>query len=211
MIAVRPAIWTCWFTAIGALATGALAIGAKPASSGVPLELVKEFQAGIDAYRLGKYGEARGHLDKAQMLDPMLAGPHRFLAAVARAEQHWPECIAEARRALQLNPRSQELGDTRKLHDACRAAAGRPAYRTPLGEAAAIAVTSNVTGAVVRIGGLRYGGTPVAPRRIRPGIHELDIDKDGFRSAHRVVTALPGIVTDIDIELDPDPGLPSSP
>jgi tetratricopeptide (TPR) repeat protein len=167
----------------------------------VPAELTREFQAGVDAYRLGKYDEARAHLDKAQALDPRLPGPHRFLAAVAQAQHRWSDCIAETRRALQLNPRSQEVTETRKLHDDCRASDGRPAYRGELGDSGAIAVTANVTGATVRIAGLRYGGTPVEPRLIKPGSIQLDIDKPGYRPAHVVIDALPGIVTDINVEL----------
>lgn len=181
-----------------ALLGGGLAVAAPAVSA----RLTKEFQAGVDAYRLGKYDEARAHLDKAQAIDPKLPGPHRFLAAVAQAQHRWADCIAEARRALQLNPRSKELGETRKLHDDCRAGDGRPAYAAELGEGAAIAVvTTNVTGATVRIGGLRYGGTPVDPRLIKPGTLVLDLDKQGYRPAHLTVDALPGIVTDVAVEL----------
>lgn len=34
-----------------------------------------EFQKGTDAYRLGKYDEARTHLEAAKKLDPKLPGP----------------------------------------------------------------------------------------------------------------------------------------
>jgi hypothetical protein len=182
-----------------------------------PAELTREFQAGVDAYRLGKYDEARAHLDKAQALDPRLPGPHRFLAAVAQAQHRWVDCIAEARRALQLNPRSQELVETRKLHDDCRASDGRPVYRGELGDSGAIAVTANVTGATVRIAGLRYGGTPVEPRLIKPGAIQLDIDKPGYKPGHVAVEALPGIVTDVSVELEavaagpPPPAAPAKP
>jgi hypothetical protein len=187
------------------LGVAALAVGSATAvfADPVPARLGREFQAGVDAYRLGKYDDARAHLDKAQALDPSLPGPHRFLAAVAQAQHRWADCITEARRALQLNAHSQELADTRKLHDACREADGRPAYRGDLGEAAAIAVTANVSGATVRIAGLRYGGTPVAPRLIKPGVLDIDIEKPGWKPAHVTTEALPAIVTDIAIDLAP--------
>ena len=192
-----------------------VAAGLAAAAPAVPAAFTREFQAGVDAYRLGKYDDARTHLDKAQAIDPKLPGPHRFLAAVARAQHRWTDCITAARRALQLNPHSQELGETRKLHDDCRAQAGRPAYSAELGEAAAIAVTANVAGATVRIGGLRYGGTPVEPRLIKPGALALDIDKQGYQAAHLTVDVLPGIVTDVAIELapaaPPPPPLPAKP
>ena len=188
-----------------------VASGIAPArrASAVPVELTREFQAGVDAYRLGKYDEARAHLDKAQALDPRLPGPHRFLAAVARAQRRWADCIAETRRALQLNPRSQELAETRNLHDDCRASDGRPGYHGELGESGAIAVTANVTGATVRIAGLRYGGTPVEPRLIKPGAIQLDLDKPGYKPAHVAVEALPGIVTDVAVELEAAPSPPA--
>jgi tetratricopeptide (TPR) repeat protein len=177
--------------------------GAAVAAPAVSARFNREYQAGVDAFRLGKYDEARAHLDKAHALDPKLPGPHRFLAAVARAQQRWADCIAEARRALQLNPQSKEVGETRKLHDDCRAGDGRPPYRAELGDGAAIAVTANVTGATVRIGGLRYGGTPVAPRLIKPGVLEVEIEKSGWKPARMTIEALPAIVTDIAVVLEP--------
>jgi hypothetical protein len=169
----------------------------------VSAELTREFQAGVDAYRLGKYDEARAHLDKARSLDPGLPGPHRFLAAVAQAQRRWVDCIAESRRALQLNPQSREVAETRKLHDDCRAADGRPPPREPLGDSAAITVTANVTGATVRIGRLRYGGTPVAPRLIKPGALDIEIEKPGWKPARVQIEALPAIVTDVEVVLEP--------
>ena len=184
----------------------------------VSAALTREFQAGVDAYRLGKYDDARAHLDKAQAIDPKLPGPHRFLAAVAQAQHRWADCLAEARRALQLNPQSKEIAETRKLHADCRAADGRPAYDGELAEGAAITVTANVTGATVRINGLRYGGTPVAPRPITPGTLEVDVERSGYRPVHLTVEALPGIVTDVAASLEaadarpaPPPGAPGTP
>jgi tetratricopeptide (TPR) repeat protein len=180
--------------------TGAMGRVAAAAPSA---QLTRAFQAGVDAYRLGKYDDARAHLEKARGIDPKLPGPHRFLAAVAQAQQRWPDCIAAARRALKLNPRSQEVAETRKLHDSCRASAGRPSFGAELGDGAAIAVTANVTGAMVRIAGLRYGGTPVEPRLIKPGAIQLDVDKLGYKPARVAVDVLPGIVTDVEVALEP--------
>lgn len=203
LVTVRSVLWSgVAACAAGLLAAGLLAAGDVRADA-VPPTLTREFQAGVDAYRLGKYDDARVHLEKAQAIDPRLPGPHRFLAAVAQAQRRWADCIAEARRALQLNPQSHELADTRRLHDACRESDGRPSYRGELGDAAAIAVTANVSGATVRIGGLRYGGTPVAPRLIKPGTLRVDVEKSGWKPAHVTIDALPAIVTDIAVELEP--------
>src|SRR5690242_15851743 len=75
-------------------------------------QLTQEFQAGVDAFRLGHYDEALRHLVKARDLDPKLPGPHRFIAAVARGQGRWQDCIDEARTALSLNPQSSEATDT---------------------------------------------------------------------------------------------------
>ena len=147
----------------------ALAAGAAAAP---PAKFTKEYQTGVDAFRLGRFDDARAHLEQARALAPTLPGPHRFLAAVAQAQRRWDDCVESARRALEVNPGSSEVADTRKLHDACRISAGRMPYRGPaLGEGAAIAVTANVEGATVKIGGLAYGGTPLDPRPITAGAH----------------------------------------
>lgn len=168
-------------------------------------ELTKEFQAGVDAYRLGKFDEARTHLEAAKKLDPKLPGPNRFLAAVAQAQQRWQDCIDASRTAIELNPRSAEIAETRKLHDECRASAGRAPYREELGDSAALAVQTNAIGATVKVGGLNYGGTPLAPRPITAGVLEIDLEKPGYLPKHVSVNALPGIVTDVIIDLETDP------
>ncbi|MDB4962712.1 MAG: hypothetical protein JWP01_2711 [Myxococcales bacterium] len=168
-------------------------------------EVTREFQAGVDAFRLGKLAEARTYLERASRLDPKLPGPHRFLAAVAQAESRFPDCIRSARTAIELNPRSQEIADTIKLHDDCRRAAGRPAYPQELGDKAAIAVTTNVPAATVTISGLAYGATPLEPRPITVGSHDLALTKSGFLPAQVTVNALAGVVTDVEVELIADP------
>ncbi len=170
-----------------------------------PAELKQQFDAGIDAYRLGKLDEARTHLEKARALDPKLPGPHRFLAAVAQAQGRWADCIGSAHEALVLKPTSTEAADTKKLYESCRVSAGRAPYRDELGESAAIAVTTNVPGATVKINGLTYGGTPLAPRPIAAGELDVAIEKPGWKRRQTTVTALAGIVTDIIVELEPDP------
>lgn len=174
------------------------------AAAAPPAKFAPEYQAGVDAFRLGKLDEARAHLEKARALAPKLPGPHRFLAAIAKEQARWDECIAAAREALVLNPESTEVAETRKLHDACRAGAGRAPYRGPaLGEGAAIAVTANIEGATVTINGLTYGGTPLEPRPITAGPHAIEIKKLGYKAATLSIDALPGIVTDVAVELAP--------
>jgi tetratricopeptide (TPR) repeat protein len=184
-----------------ALATGLRVAAAQPAGS----ELAREFQAGVDSFRLGKYDDAKAHLDKAKALDPKRPGPHRFLGAVAQAQGRWQDCVDETRTALQLNPDSDEAADTRKLHDECRGSAGRAPFRGEYGTGGAIAVVTNVPGATVKIGGLVYGGTPLAPRPIALGEREVTIEKSGWKSATAKAVILANIVTDLEIDLEPDP------
>jgi PEGA domain len=165
----------------------------------------REYQAGIDAFRLGKYADARAHLEKAKAFDPDLPGPWRFLAAVDQAEQKWADCIAHARQAIKLNPQSNEIEATRKLHDACRAGAGRPAFAGEIGTGGAISVTANASGATVTLGGLKYGATPLAPRAVAVGEVEIGVAKTGWLPATEKVDVLPGVVTDVDFTLEPDP------
>ncbi len=183
----------------------AVLLAAQVASARPGKEVTREFQAGVDAFRLGKYDDARNHLERAGQLDPNLPGPHRFLAAVAQAQGRFADCVTSARVAIALNPASQELADTRKIHDDCRRSAGRPSYTQELGDKAAIGVTANVDGATVKISGLVYGATPLEPRPIPAGPHQVELTKPGYLPAKRSVTALAGIVTDVEVELAPGP------
>lgn len=181
-----------------------LVVAAGAQAHAQPANVTKEFQAGVDAFRLGKYDQARARLEKARSLDPRLPGPHRFLAAVAHAQERWSDCIRSSRRALELNPASSEIADTRKLHDDCRAAGGREPYRGDLTGKAAIAVVSDVAGATVSINGLTYGGTPLSPRPVPAGVLDVELTKTGFRRCRQRIAALPGIVTDVRVTLVAD-------
>jgi PEGA domain/Tetratricopeptide repeat len=167
--------------------------------------LSREFQEGVDAYRLGEYAEARAHLETARQLDPKLPGPHRFLAAVALAEKRYDDCLAAAAQALKVAPESREVADTRKLHDDCRAGAGRPTFNGKYGEGGAIAVTASFdgdsVGAAVVIDGKTSGSTPLYPRAIPAGAHQIKVTKSGAKDLTLTVEVLPGIVTDVAASL----------
>ncbi len=166
----------------------------------------REYNAGIDAYRLGKYAEAREHLEKAKAFEPKLPGSYRYLAAVDQAEQKYADCIDHARTAIELNPQSKELPETIKLHDACRASLGRPTYEfTKDSTGGAISVTANVENASVSLNGLKYGATPLAPREVVAGEAEIGLSKLGYLPATKKVDVLAGVVTDIDFTLEKDP------
>jgi hypothetical protein len=163
------------------------------------------FQAGVDAYRLGKYAEARKLLERARTMEPTLPGPHRFLAAVAQAEQRFDDCVVSAREAMRLKPDSTEIEATRTLHDACRASAGRLAFDGNYGDGGAIAVTANIDGATVSVGGLRYGGTPLAPRALPAGPAEVVVEKTGWKRAVVQIEILRRVVTDVAVTLEAEP------
>lgn len=179
---------------------------AQPAAP--PPAFTQAFQDGTDAYRLGDYVAARAHLERARDLAPHLPGPHRFLAAVDAAEGKHDACVAAARRAIAANPQSTEIAATRKLHDDCRAALGRAAFLGDYADGGAIGVIANVSGAVVTVGGLRAGATPLAPRPIGLGDVEVEVAKPGWKPARATATILPGVVTDVELVLVEEPLAP---
>jgi len=168
-------------------------------------KLAREFQEGVDAYRLGDYAEARAHLEAARKLDPKLPGPHRFLAAVAFAEKRYDDCIVSAAQALRVAPQSREVADTRKLHDDCRGGAGRAGFAGRYGEGGAISVTASfedgTVGAAIMIDGKASGSTPLYPRPIPAGKHQIKVSRTGSKEQVIAVDVLPGIVTDVAVSL----------
>jgi len=190
---------------LAVVAAAACVLAGAGVARAQPADVAKTFQDGVDAFRLGKYAEARQLLEKARSLDPKLPGPHRFLAAVAQAERRWDDCIASARAAIALKPDSTEVDATRAIHDACRAGLGLATFAGPYGDGGAIAVTANVEGATVTLGGLRYGATPLAPRALAVGPVEVVVEKTGWLAATVQAEVLPQLVTDVIVTLEPDP------
>jgi hypothetical protein len=189
------------------IVAGALALlgGTAAAQQAISPQFTREYQAGIDAYRLGQYAEARAHLAKAADLEPSLPGPHRWLAAIDQAEEKWADCVKHARAAIKLNPQSSEIAATRQLHDECRTSLGKSTFTGDFEGGGALAVTSSATGATVSVNGLRYGSAPLAPRALAAGRIEIKVEKPGWIARTVEVDILPGVVTDVDVELEPDP------
>lgn len=183
------------------LAVAAAPVGAQPKP---PPAFTKEFQAGVDAFRLGQYDEAQKRLEAAAKLAPSLPGPHRFLAAVAQAQSRWDDCIASARTAIELNPTSSEIDATRKLHDGCRESDGRPSFSGEYGTGGALSVTANVAGATVTVEGLKYGATPLSPRAFALGDVTVTASKTGWKTATGKTRILPGVVSDLELTLEED-------
>ncbi|HUQ05472.1 MAG TPA: PEGA domain-containing protein [Kofleriaceae bacterium] len=191
---------------LAAFVSASVAVAATPAwAQPKPSPaFTKEFQAGVDAFRLGQYDEAIKHLDAAAKLEPSLPGPHRFLAAVAQAQSRWNDCITASRKAIELNPNSSEIAATRKLHDACRESDGRPMFSGEYGTGGALSVTANVAGATVSVDGLKYGATPLTPRAFALGEVTVEATKSGWKSASGKTKVLPGVVTDLELTLEED-------
>ena len=192
--------------ACAVLATISFGASAALAQQAPSPQFTREFQAGVDAYRLGKYDEARAHLEQAKAFEPKLPGPYRYLAAVDQSESKFADCVADARTAIELNPKSTEIGETIKLHDACRASLGKTAYTFAADSTGgAITVTANTDAATVTLNGLKYGATPLAPREVVAGDAEIGVSKLGFLPQTKTVKVLAGIVTDVDFTLEKDP------
>jgi hypothetical protein len=181
------------------LLVGSLLVGGQALAQSK--QLTKRFQAGVDAYRLGDYDEARAHLESARELDPSLPGPHRFLAAVAKAQERFDDCVANAATALRVAPQSREAADTRKLHEDCRVAGGRAPFEGAWGDGGALAVTardgSGPAYVQVELDGKSIGSTPLSPRALAAGTHTVRV---GAGDVQRV-EILPGVVTDVQFDL----------
>lgn len=171
----------------------------------VSKEFTKRYEAGVDAFNLGKYAEARGHFEKARTLEPKLPGPYRYLAAVAQREERWEDCLGLAAEAVKLNPKSNQFENTQQIHEGCRQGLGRAPREVELGSGGAIAVVANVDGATIRLNGLRYGATPMAPRAFAAGEVEIAVEAKGYLPQTRNVEIIVGLVTDVVFDLGVDP------
>jgi hypothetical protein len=182
------------------------AAGPAAADKSNAAEFDRAYQAGIDAYHLGKLDEARERFEYARRVQPDLPGPHRQLAAVAYAQSRFEDCLASAAAALRVKPDSDQSDKVRELHAECRAKLGRPALAVALeDDQGALAVRANVDDAVVLVNGLTVGPTPLAPRPTAIGPVMIEVRKEGYLEASRKVVIVGGIVSDVDIRLRRDP------
>jgi hypothetical protein len=155
------------------------------------------WEAGQDAFNLGKYPEARRHFLRARDLAPSRPGPHRWLGRVARVLEDWEACVESGTTAVRLKPDSPQTAEVRKDVDACREALGRPAYGRPLaGSQGALAVLADVEGAVVTVDGIAKGPTPVEPMPLNKGLHHVRLVAEGLPPAEVEIEVIPGIVVD---------------
>jgi hypothetical protein len=180
------------------LVVGLLCVASSARAQQPSKQFLDEYQKGIDAYRLGKFDEAKQHLE----------GPWRFLGAIAQAEQRFGDCVASTREAIRLNPTSSEIDATKKVHDECRASWGKPDFAGPydVGQGA-ISINSDPAGAAIELSGLAYGATPIAPRTLAVGPVDITLTKTGYLPKTMTIEILPGVVTDVDVTLEEDPNV----
>jgi len=195
---------------VGSLALGLVGVCLliATASAQPSQQYLDAYNKGVDEYRLGNYAEAVKHLEAAKAIDKSLPGAWRFLGVVAQAEGRWADCVASTREAIRLNPTSSNAPETRKVHDECRAAWGKPAYPELLQpNTGAVSVTTDQVGAAVSIGGIAYGSTPMI-KPIAAGTVEIVVTKNGYLPGTQTIEILPEIVNDVDFTLvvDPDVG-----
>ena len=184
----------------------ALALAAASVARAQPTDVVQTFQAGVDAFRLGKYAEARELLEKARALGPEAAGaapvPRRGRPGRAAAGTTASRRRARRSRSSPTRPRSRR--PARSTTPAARARAA-PSFTGSYGDGGAIAVTANVEGATVTLGGLRYGATPLAPRQLAVGPVEVPSRRPAGSRPEVETEVLPQLVTDVVVTLEPDP------
>ncbi len=176
------------------------AIAQKPSPN-----FMKAYQAGQDAYNLGKFDDARKQFEKARKLGPAFAGPHRMLAAVAKAQERFEDCLTAAVRFVELAPDSSNAPTVRKLHAECRTRLGHADFKGQFGDGGAIAVLSNVEGALVRLNGLSYGATPLEPRAFATGVVDVSLEKRGYLKQERKAKVIAGLIIDVVFKLEIDP------
>ncbi len=189
------------------IASGAARAQEQPVSQ----QFSRAYQAGQDAYNLGKLDRARSQFERARDFEPSLPGPHRWLAQVALAQDRFEDCLAEAIAALELAPQSPQAPAVRAIHAQCRDRLGRPPFTGDYAAGGALAVTANVDGAQVRVNGLAYGATPMDPRAIAVGDVEVGLERSGYLPATTTAKIYEGVVTDVAVELAADPNAATDP
>lgn len=180
--------------------TPSVSVAQKPSP-----KFMKAYQAGQDAYNLGKFDEAKKQFEAARTLGPAFAGPHRMLAAVGKAQNRFGDCMKAAERFVELAPDSSNAPTVRKLHAECRKLLGRAEFKGQFGDGGAIAISTNVEGALVRLNGLSYGATPLEPRAFALGPVDVSVEKRGYIKQEAKATIVAGLVIDVVFTLEVDP------
>lgn len=200
---MRKGMWGLALLCAGAV----LMVCASTASAQPSKQYMKAYQDGVDAARLGKWVEARKHLDKAIKFDASLPGAWRWLAAVDEGEGKYEDCLEHAITAYTKNKTSNLVQEVRDIHASCRKALGRDPFKGEFAGGGALAVETNVEGATVRVNGLKYGVTPMDPRGLATGKVEVTVGhpKKGWLEQSVEVEIHEGFVIDVILTLERDP------
>lgn len=179
-------------------------------------KLTKAFECGIDAYNLGDYKKARECFEQARAIDPNADGVYRWLAAVSFAEANYEDCIANAREYLRRSSRGRYAPDIRKLHEQCREKLDRDTFAGDYGEGGgAVTVIARdprdpgqrrgLDGCKISFDGIKSGATPLDPTPRVSGKKTARIECEGFLPVEVEVDILEGVVTDVVVDVEPDP------
>jgi hypothetical protein len=161
----------------------------------------RAYQAGQDAFYLGKYDEALAAFTRARDLLPRLPGPHRWRGRTLRVLERWEECVVASTQAVRLRPDSPTVPEVKKDLDACRAALGRPGYDRPLPAGqGALAVIADADGAAVTVDGIAKGKTPLQPMPLMTGRHAVALEL-GDRRVTVNADVIAGVVVDCLVTL----------
>ncbi len=199
-----------------ALAAGALslwvALLATPAAAQPKVR--KDFEAayntGQDAFALGELDKARAAFEKARQIQPELAGPYRWLAAIAHTQERWEDCLREGEDYLTRAPTGSHSDEIRKIHGECRDKLGRPLFTGVFAGAGALSIITRVEGkevegVIIRIDGMRTGATRLNPRVVTTGKHSIDLEHPEYINKKVEVDVIPGIVVDLVVDMERDP------
>jgi tetratricopeptide (TPR) repeat protein len=163
-----------------------------------PTPFERAYEAGQDAYHLGRLDEAAAHFARARDLAPDKPGPWRWLGRTDRARKRWDECLEASIRALRIAPRSPHAAEIRLDVEACRAGLGRPPYPGKLGpEQGAIHVPQADFRVVVD--GISRGAPPIV-FPINAGLHTVELVPavaNGPSKVQLSVDVVPGVVHDV--------------
>jgi hypothetical protein len=160
------------------------------------------YEAGQDAFNLGKYDDAWRFFLKARELAPDKPGPYRWLGRTARVREQWQDCLAYSLDALRMHPASKQAPEVRKDVAACRAGLRRPAFAGTLRAGqGALAVIADVEGAAVTVDGIAKGRTPLDPVPLVTGHHSLRVETKGLAPQELPIDILEGVVVDVEVAL----------
>ena len=181
--------------------SSALLLALWPALAFARSAFDRHYEAGQDAYHLGKLEEAQAAFSKARDLEPDKPGPWRWLGRTARARKEWEQCLEAAIQALRLSPRSRYAAEVRRDIEACRAGLGRPAYEGKLGagQGAIHVPLSPIYGDMrVAVDGIKRGAPPIVfPVNVGKHVVEMVSEKGSVPPVQVSVDVLPGIVHDV--------------